>query len=195
MGIVVYIVLVHAHFPPVLEPLGEPLIIQDVKGKDWELNFRFWPNNNSRMYILEEFSPLVKSMDLEEGDTVTRVFLIQDDPVIARPTIMECHDGTLIQWAQCEGCYKRRKVASDVVIPAGWTCSLNEWDPQRSHCSAREEMMSNKPIKKIFSRTSDEDESSKRMKIGNHQPEPPETVVGRDAVAVVPPTLPSPAIV
>ncbi|KAI3697947.1 hypothetical protein L6452_31053 [Arctium lappa] len=287
-----------AYFPPVLEPLGEPLIIQDVEGKDWELNFRFWPNNNSRMYVLEGFSPLVKSMDLEEGDTVTfsrlepegklvmgyrkakiasssnqtmvtvsprndvpkgytssatsiqsevvrakrksskmgptskiiepekemieldltskeaqelvrphpcshvpkpvfidgvEIMAYKDDPVIARPTIIEYHDGKLIQWAQCEGCYKWRKVASDVVIPAGWTCSLNQWDPQRSRCSAREEMMSNKTIKKIFSRTSDEGESSKRMKIGNHQSEPPEAVVDQDAVAVVPLTLPSPA--
>ncbi|KAL5991309.1 B3 domain-containing protein [Asimina triloba] len=32
------------------EPEGLPLKIQDAKGKDWVFQFRFWPNNNSRIY-------------------------------------------------------------------------------------------------------------------------------------------------
>ncbi|KVH88572.1 B3 DNA binding domain-containing protein, partial [Cynara cardunculus var. scolymus] len=60
-----------AYFPPVNEPFGEPLSIQDTEGKNWDLNLRFWPNNNSRMYVLEGFSLVVKSVELVEGDVVT----------------------------------------------------------------------------------------------------------------------------
>ncbi|KAK4396021.1 B3 domain-containing transcription repressor VAL2 [Sesamum angolense] len=48
-----------------------PLRIQDVKGKEWVFQFRFWPNNNSRMYVLEGVTPCIQSMQLQAGDTVT----------------------------------------------------------------------------------------------------------------------------
>ncbi|XP_024961509.1 B3 domain-containing protein Os07g0563300-like [Cynara cardunculus var. scolymus] len=241
-----------AYFPPVNEPFGEPLSIQDTEGKNWDLNLRFWPNNNSRMYVLEGFSLVVKSVELVEGDVVTfsrlepegklimgyrkakstalslkqaivtvsprndvskgntssaavsqmkpddptsniqsevvrakaagrskrksskmgwgsdinepekemveldltskeaqelvrpplggrvpksvvidgvEIMGYEDVPVIGRPTIIENLVNKMIQWAQCEGCYKWRKVPMDVVIPAGWTCSHNQWDP------------------------------------------------------------------
>ncbi|KAL8252099.1 hypothetical protein R6Q59_035792, partial [Mikania micrantha] len=38
-----------AYFPPISQPEGLPLGIQDVKGKEWLFQFRFWLNNNSRM--------------------------------------------------------------------------------------------------------------------------------------------------
>ncbi|KAI3742795.1 hypothetical protein L1987_60491 [Smallanthus sonchifolius] len=46
-----------AYFPPISQPEGLPLRIQDVKGKEWLFQFRFWPNNNSRMYVLEGVTP------------------------------------------------------------------------------------------------------------------------------------------
>ncbi|XP_039045748.1 B3 domain-containing transcription repressor VAL2-like isoform X2 [Hibiscus syriacus] len=60
-----------AYFPPISQPEGLPLRIQDVKGKEWVFQFRFWPNNNSRMYVLEGVTPCMKSMQLQAGDTVT----------------------------------------------------------------------------------------------------------------------------
>ncbi|XVE84333.1 hypothetical protein DITRI_Ditri17bG0004200 [Diplodiscus trichospermus] len=60
-----------AYFPPISQPEGLPLRIQDVKGKEWEFQFRFWPNNNSRMYVLEGVTPCIQSMQLQAGDTVT----------------------------------------------------------------------------------------------------------------------------
>ncbi|XP_043705512.1 B3 domain-containing protein Os07g0679700-like [Telopea speciosissima] len=60
-----------AYFPPISQPEGLPLNIQDVKGKDWVFQFRFWPNNNSRMYVLEGVNPCIQSMQLQAGDTVT----------------------------------------------------------------------------------------------------------------------------
>ncbi|XP_039009420.1 B3 domain-containing transcription repressor VAL2-like isoform X2 [Hibiscus syriacus] len=59
-----------AYFPPISQPEGLPLRIQDVKGKEWVFQFRFWPNNNSRMYVLEGVTPCMQSMQLQAGDTV-----------------------------------------------------------------------------------------------------------------------------
>ncbi|KAD5960682.1 hypothetical protein E3N88_12154 [Mikania micrantha] len=58
-------------FPSVDNGQSQPIIIQDSKAKNWNFNLRMWPNNNSRMYVLEGFEPYKKSMKLVEGDTVT----------------------------------------------------------------------------------------------------------------------------
>ncbi|XP_073225166.1 B3 domain-containing transcription repressor VAL1 isoform X2 [Cicer arietinum] len=60
-----------AYFPPISHSEGLPLRVQDVKGNEWTFQFRFWPNNNSRMYVLEGVTPCIQSMDLRAGDTVT----------------------------------------------------------------------------------------------------------------------------
>lgn len=60
-----------AYFPHISQPEGLPIKIQDVKGKEWVFQFRFWPNNNSRMYVLEGVTPCIQSMQLQAGDTVT----------------------------------------------------------------------------------------------------------------------------
>ena len=43
--------------------------VQDASGKDWVFQFRFWPNNNSRMYVLEGVTPCIQAMQLQAGDT------------------------------------------------------------------------------------------------------------------------------
>ncbi|ERN03458.1 B3 domain-containing transcription repressor VAL2 isoform X1 [Amborella trichopoda] len=60
-----------AYFPSISQPEGLPLRIQDARGKEWVFQFRFWPNNNSRMYVLEGVTPCIQSMQLQAGDTVT----------------------------------------------------------------------------------------------------------------------------
>ncbi|XP_078436033.1 B3 domain-containing protein Os07g0679700-like [Wolffia australiana] len=60
-----------AYLPPISQPEGLPLRIQDAKGRDWVFQFRFWPNNNSRMYVLEGVTSCIQSMQLQAGDTVT----------------------------------------------------------------------------------------------------------------------------
>jgi hypothetical protein len=57
------------YFPPISQPEGLPLKILDAKGKEWIFQFRFWPNNNSRMYVLEGVTPCIQSMQLQAGDT------------------------------------------------------------------------------------------------------------------------------
>ncbi|OVA13887.1 B3 DNA binding domain [Macleaya cordata] len=60
-----------AYFPTISSPEGLPLRVQDAKGKEWVFQFRFWPNNNSRMYVLEGVTPCIQSMQLQAGDIVT----------------------------------------------------------------------------------------------------------------------------
>ncbi|WOL10373.1 hypothetical protein Cni_G19128 [Canna indica] len=60
-----------AYFPSISQPEGLPLKVQDANGKEWVFQFRFWPNNNSRMYVLEGVTPCIQSMQLQAGDTVT----------------------------------------------------------------------------------------------------------------------------
>ncbi|XP_011001124.1 PREDICTED: B3 domain-containing protein Os07g0563300-like isoform X2 [Populus euphratica] len=60
-----------AYFPPISQPEGLPLRVQDSKGKEWIFQFRFWPNNNSRMYVLEGVTPCIQNMQLQAGDIVT----------------------------------------------------------------------------------------------------------------------------
>ncbi|KAF6143055.1 hypothetical protein GIB67_041123 [Kingdonia uniflora] len=269
-----------AYFPPISHPEGLPLKIQDVKGKDWMFQFRFWPNNNSRMYVLEGVTPCIQSMNLQAGDTVTfsrldpegklvmgfrkasnsvpmqdiqippmpngllpgdhffsgaienlpiisgyssilqshkegsdphlnalsehlrktekplmtpekkksrnigskskRLLIDSDDalelkltweeaqdllrpppsvkpnivvigdhefeeydeaPVFGKKTIFTARpSGGQDQWAQCDSCFKWRRLPVDVFLPPKWTCTDNAWDPKRCMCSAPDEL-------------------------------------------------------
>ncbi|XP_057472045.1 B3 domain-containing protein Os07g0563300-like isoform X3 [Actinidia eriantha] len=254
-----------AYFPAIYHPEGLPLKVQDSKGKEWMFQFRFWPNNNSRMYVLEGVTPCIQSMQLQAGDIVTfsriepegklvmgfrkattappsnqggenvnacngvhmngeanssdpaslwpksdksgneakevlrakssfhnkrktstlrskskRLRIDNEDlielkltweqaqgllrpppnrvpsivvidgvefeeyeeaPIFGRPTIFAAdHMGRNIQWAQCEDCFKWRKLPADALLPSRWTCSENSWDLERSSCAAAQEL-------------------------------------------------------
>ncbi|KAH7330767.1 hypothetical protein KP509_20G000700 [Ceratopteris richardii] len=48
---------------------GLTMLFQDIQTmQTWELKFRFWPNNKTRMYVLEYTGNFVKLHDLKEGD-------------------------------------------------------------------------------------------------------------------------------
>ncbi|XP_021911454.1 B3 domain-containing protein Os07g0563300-like [Carica papaya] len=56
----------------------------------------------------------------------------EDAPILGKPTILATDDtGEKIQWAQCEECFKWRKLPANAVLPSKWTCSGNSWDPER----------------------------------------------------------------
>lgn len=326
-----------AYLPPISQPEGLPLIVQDLKGKEWVFQFRFWPNNNSRMYVLEGVTPCIQSMQLQAGDIVTfsriepegklvmgfrkvstaspsdqvvnetvctsngvsyqgdvstksaagevvsnqhnlkvsspstlfssinqagsgdpasrsnvdksayiakevlgpkvafrskrkknstmglkskcirhendemielniswgqaqdlfrpppdiapTVMVIEgvefeeyeEAPIIGRPTIFATNSvGESRQWAQCEDCFKWRKVPADVLFPSRWTCSENLWDPERSLCSADEELTLEE-LENLFPRSCWA--ASKRKKSAKLDPDPLETLEGLDALA------------
>ncbi|KAI5080537.1 hypothetical protein GOP47_0003720 [Adiantum capillus-veneris] len=55
--------------PPLESRDGLNLLVEDLNSsKVWNMRYRFWPNNKSRMYLLENTSDFVKSYDLKEGD-------------------------------------------------------------------------------------------------------------------------------
>ncbi|KAJ0239440.1 B3 domain-containing transcription factor VAL3 [Hirschfeldia incana] len=59
-----------AFLPQISQTDGVPLTIHDPMGKEWTFQFRFWFNNNSRMYFLEGVTPCIQSMQLQAGDTI-----------------------------------------------------------------------------------------------------------------------------
>ncbi|CAI9111612.1 OLC1v1011872C1 [Oldenlandia corymbosa var. corymbosa] len=57
------------YLPALENKEGMSITMDDMDGKHvWRLRFRFWPNNNSRMYILENTGSLVKTHGLKHGD-------------------------------------------------------------------------------------------------------------------------------
>lgn len=91
-------------FPPISDPEGLPLRVQDVKGQEWTFQFRFWPNNNSRMYVLEGITPCIQSLELQAGDTGKYLlfcyFLFKKNPfnfsaknILPRPCFIVFHYG------------------------------------------------------------------------------------------------------
>ncbi|MCO5562580.1 hypothetical protein L7F22_016208 [Adiantum nelumboides] len=55
--------------PPLELRDGVNLVVEDMNStKVWNMRYRFWPNNKSRMYLLENTSDFVKLYDLKEGD-------------------------------------------------------------------------------------------------------------------------------
>ncbi|PHT90595.1 hypothetical protein T459_05708, partial [Capsicum annuum] len=328
-----------AYFPPISNPEGVPLKMKDLKGNEWMFQFRFWPNNNSRMYVLEGVTPCIQLMQLQAGDIVTfsriepegklvmggrkastilttdqgseafcngngvttngnvitksskfseevranstkkgfsstthvaatsaraetkmsddlvkeslgnnrsihckrkgsmlgskrkrlridnedlvdlKVTVVQaqglmrppssgaptviviegceieeyeqaDAPIIGRPTIPHMdHLGEKIQWIQCEDCFKWRKVPDDAVLPSRWTCSENSRDPERSVCSAVQELTADHlrdllpHIDKGLLKLHDACTTSKKMKASTQEMDLVEALDGLDALA------------
>ncbi|KAI8567539.1 hypothetical protein RHMOL_Rhmol02G0130100 [Rhododendron molle] len=314
------------YFPPISSPEGLPLKVQDSKGKEWIFQFRFWPNNNSRMYVLEGVTPCIQSMQLQAGDIVTfsridpegklvmgfrkastaptsdqgneavnarsgdasakktkagevfssphllkgrlvspgisqinqansadqtspwpkddisrcltkevvgakrknsnlgskskrprveteelielkltwelaqglfrpppnnvsSVVVIEgfefeeyeDAPIIGRPTIFATdNSGEKIQWAQCESCFKWRKLPADAFLPSRWTCSDNSWDPERSPCSAAQELTAEELVCLLPTITQP---PSKKIKAAKRDPDSDEALQALDALA------------
>ncbi|XP_006347122.2 B3 domain-containing protein Os07g0563300 isoform X3 [Solanum tuberosum] len=318
-----------AYFPPISNPEGLPLKMQDLKGKEWMFQFRFWPNNNSRMYVLEGVTPCIQSMQLQAGDIVTfsriepegklvmgcrkasnilttdqgseacsngngvatngnastkhtkfseevlanstkkgfsstthvaatsardetkmsddlvneslgnnrpirckrkgstmgskrkrlridndnlvelKVTVVQaqglmrppssgaptviviegcefeeyeqeDAPIIGRPTIPHMDQlGAKIQWVQCEDCFKWRKVPDNVDLPSRWTCSDNSRDPERSMCSAVQELTADH-LRDLLPHIN---KASKKRRASKQEMDLVETLDGLDALA------------
>ncbi|XP_051131693.1 B3 domain-containing transcription repressor VAL1-like isoform X2 [Andrographis paniculata] len=59
-----------AYLPTINHSEGVSIRVQDTTGIQWTFQFRFWPNNNSRMYVLEGITDCIQNMQLQAGDTV-----------------------------------------------------------------------------------------------------------------------------
>ncbi|XP_010249176.1 PREDICTED: B3 domain-containing transcription factor FUS3-like isoform X6 [Nelumbo nucifera] len=66
-----------AHLPILDTKEGMFIDMDDMDGlRVWNFKYRFWPNNNSRMYILENIGEFVKMHGLQLGDFI---MLYRDD--------------------------------------------------------------------------------------------------------------------
>lgn len=69
------------HLPPLSNHAGKTLTILDTKGMAHEVQFRYWTNTQSRMYIMEGMLDVQTSYNLSAGDVV--VFAsVQDQLVV-----------------------------------------------------------------------------------------------------------------
>ncbi|KAL2532378.1 B3 domain-containing transcription factor FUS3 [Abeliophyllum distichum] len=60
-----------AHLPALDAKEGITINMLDMDGvHEWHLKFRFWPNNNSRMYVLECTGDFVNTHGLIPGDYI-----------------------------------------------------------------------------------------------------------------------------
>ncbi|KAK4782362.1 hypothetical protein SAY86_016464 [Trapa natans] len=60
-----------AHLPVLESKEGIPMGMQDIDGLHvWSFKYRFWPNNNSRMYVLENTGDFVNTHGLQPGDYI-----------------------------------------------------------------------------------------------------------------------------
>ncbi|XP_078447583.1 AP2/B3-like transcriptional factor family protein [Wolffia australiana] len=59
------------HLPELQTRDGMTLVMEDiVTSQIWNMRYRFWPNNKSRMYLLENTGEFVRSNGLQEGDFI-----------------------------------------------------------------------------------------------------------------------------
>ncbi|PSC71967.1 B3 domain-containing transcription repressor VAL1-like [Micractinium conductrix] len=59
-----------AHFPPLEEPAGTALQLEDSQGRHHSFRFHFWANAQSRMYLLEGSKPVLAQYGMQAGDVL-----------------------------------------------------------------------------------------------------------------------------
>lgn len=60
-----------AHLPALECKEGIPIRMEDLDGFHvWTFKYRYWPNNNSRMYVLENTGDFVNAHGLQLGDFI-----------------------------------------------------------------------------------------------------------------------------
>ncbi|KAF5930617.1 hypothetical protein HYC85_031490 [Camellia sinensis] len=59
------------HLPQLDARDGITITMEDIgTSRIWNLRYRFWPNNKSRMYLLENTGDFVRANGLQEGDFI-----------------------------------------------------------------------------------------------------------------------------
>ncbi|CAJ1936508.1 unnamed protein product [Sphenostylis stenocarpa] len=61
-----------AKLPPLTDKEGKDIMLMDVySGVSWTLRYKYWSNNRSRMYVLENAGEFVNHYGLQMGDFIT----------------------------------------------------------------------------------------------------------------------------
>ncbi|BBN11010.1 RAV-like factor [Marchantia polymorpha subsp. ruderalis] len=113
-----------SHLPWLGAREGIPFPCEDFDtGDKLNLRYRFWPNNKSRMYLLENTGEFVKKHNLEEGDRLMIYKNVQDDTFIIRGRkAQDCVDPTSSQ-AQADDKEVRGKEISSQGPPLSGSSS------------------------------------------------------------------------
>nr|CAB3474061.1 unnamed protein product [Digitaria exilis] len=60
-----------SYLPVLISKDGKSLCMYDLlNAQQWTFKYRYWPNNKSRMYVLENTGDYVKTHDLRQGDFI-----------------------------------------------------------------------------------------------------------------------------
>lgn len=62
--------MAEAQFAEYLEKQGAQMVGEDVDGQTYDFRFRFWLNNQSRMYLIEGCLEMIKKYKLQKGDVI-----------------------------------------------------------------------------------------------------------------------------
>ncbi|KAJ1633782.1 hypothetical protein T492DRAFT_537729 [Pavlovales sp. CCMP2436] len=56
------------HFNDLDGHTGVPIVVGDIFGRQWSFKYRWWPNNNSKMYLLEGIHAFIRAGGFQAGD-------------------------------------------------------------------------------------------------------------------------------
>ena len=72
--------MAEVQFAEMLEKQGAVIYGEDIDGGSYDFKFRFWTNNQSRMYLIEGCGEVLKRYKLGYGDVI--VFAKKPDGVL-----------------------------------------------------------------------------------------------------------------
>ncbi|KAI4340305.1 hypothetical protein MLD38_025155 [Melastoma candidum] len=84
-----------AHLPELEARDGISLSMEDIGGsKVWNMRYRYWPNNKSRMYVLENTGDFVRANGLKEGDFIVIYLDVETGKYLIRGVKVRRSGGT-----------------------------------------------------------------------------------------------------
>ncbi|XP_031481141.1 B3 domain-containing transcription factor ABI3-like isoform X2 [Nymphaea colorata] len=87
-----------AHLPELEARDGISIAMEDIGTSHvWNMRYRFWPNNKSRMYLLENTGDFVRSNGLQEGDFIVIYSDVKSGKYLIRGVKVPCQGASKAQ--------------------------------------------------------------------------------------------------
>ncbi|GFH30155.1 TF-B3 domain-containing protein, partial [Haematococcus lacustris] len=87
------VAIAEQYFPRLEQPSGLPVRAVDIRGHEYTFKFRFWINNQSRMYLLEGAGELHRQFHMSVGDVMVfaqrldRTLVVAGRPATKDPSL------------------------------------------------------------------------------------------------------------
>ncbi|CAN5976067.1 unnamed protein product [Sphagnum jensenii] len=95
---------------------GMSLAMEDFDtGKTWKVRYRYWPNNRSRMYLIENTGVFVRSHQLEEGDLLILYRNVERNKIVIQGKKKTQSDGSCIGAAVKDEKLSAAAAAADAI--------------------------------------------------------------------------------